>query len=77
MKSSTLPVDFRTFVVFTTLSLTFLPMCAPGGSADAVTSSDQRVEVSAPEDTHQPPAGERAAGSKHYAAVKTTTTRIA
>ncbi len=53
MNRKTVPIDFRTFVVFTMLSLTFLPMCSPGGQASGATGTIEVAELSAPEDAHQ------------------------
>lgn len=61
MNRKTWPLEFRTVVVFSMLSLTCLPMCSPdatGGESHTI----QRAELSAPEDAHQPPANRRAAG---------------
>ena len=67
MNRNFMPIDFRTFVVFTMLSLTFLPMCSPDRHARGGTNTIEYSEVSAPEDAHLPPADKRAAGAKRHA----------
>ena len=77
MNRKTMPIDFRTFVVFSMISLTFLPMCSPGGEAGGTARPTERAEVSAPEDAHLPPAEERARGPERRAEKGSTTTKLA